>query len=285
MDPIEPASREPLADFGNVAAVVRRQILQHVSQAATLVKDRGLPSQKFVHELRKEMKKTRAGLRLLSGALGAELTDPGKECRNIGRGLSALRDCDVVIELVLSMDVSSLGDSDQAVWRRFACELGQQREALLSDGVLGDKWRLVTVNRLDRVARCLNDVDTPDTGLSSFQRVVERSRDKGHKALRKVCSDPVDDNFHSLRKRAKCELYQRRLLADAAERSGHARIAQVDLICQGLGRHQDLVTLTCLAKKSGTFNETIEYWLNVLLKKCREQNMALARKTYFRDSS
>ena len=101
MRPTELATRDSLSNRGSTAADVRQRVLQHVCLAATLVEDRSLPAQEFVHELRKEMKKSRAGLRLLSGALGIDLTRLEEDCRGIGRGLSSLRDHDVVLELVV----------------------------------------------------------------------------------------------------------------------------------------------------------------------------------------
>jgi CHAD domain-containing protein len=275
------ATRDSLSHRESTALDVRQRVLQHVCLAATLVEDRSLPAQEFVHELRKEMKKSRAGLRLLSGAMGVDLKGLEEDCRGIGRGLSSLRDHDVVLELVVSLDVPLSRDSEQAAWRRFGDRLVQQRDRLLGDGLLSNSWRLATVERLDRVAHRLSEIDINETGPPAFHRVLERTQKAGRKALRRLQGDTCDEGFHRLRKRAKRELYQRRMLELSVDQPTDPRIGLVDPLCQALGHQQDLVTFTSLASAAGILSNPMQRHLHSLVQKCREENIALAAKTYF----
>jgi len=156
----------------------------------------------------------------------------------------------------------------------------QQRDRLLSEGLLSNRWRLATVERLDRVAHRISEIDITETGLPAFHRVLERTQKAGRKALRKLQGDPCDEGFHRLRKRAKRELYQRRMLELSVDQPTDSRIGQLDPLCQALGHQQDLVTLTVLASEAGILRNPIERQLNSLVQKCREENIALAAKTY-----
>ncbi len=273
-------ARDPAVDTGNIAAGVRRLVLQRCDSSIRMLKDPDMPAPQLVHELRKNLKNVRAGLRLLSDAGPIDLAGLENECGEIGRTLSRLRDYDVVTETIRVLEGAPTSGQDSAAWRRFEELLGAGRNTLLTSGLLGDEWREGTVDRLDRVARSLTAMDIPVTGIEPFLRASGLTRRKARKAMRKLHEEPGDESFHRLRKRSKRELYQRRFLQSCLSAREPDMADQLDLLCEGLGLHQDLIVLIGLAESNGLLTDGLEQWLSSHIGRLRTQAKALAAEIY-----
>jgi CHAD domain-containing protein len=278
--PTEPAVQGLAIDPENVADGLYQLMMQRFDFSIGMLRDPSIPAPQLVHELRKSMKNIRAGLRLLSDAAKIDLADQENECAGIGRELSRLRDHDVAVETIWILEGVPTRGPDRKAWQRFETLLLEGRNTLLEGGLLGDEWRQDTVDRLEQVANLLDTLDIPAIDLEPFLRASGLARRKAHKALRKLHRDPSGENFHGLRKRSKRELYQRRLLASYTSASGIVMTTQLDLLCQELGRHQDLVVVKGLAESNGLLTDGLGQWLNSLACRLRAQTRALAEDIY-----
>ena len=267
-------------DVENIADGVRGLVLQRFDSSISMLKDPDIPAPQLVHELRKNMKNVRAGLRLLSDAGQLDLADLENECGEIGRKLSRLRDYDVVLETLPFLEGAPTKGRDSEAWKRFEELLHDERKILLESGLLGDEWREDTVDRLDQAARLLTALDIPVIAMEPFQWARNLARRKARKALRKLNDEPGDEGFHRLRKRSKRELYQRRFLQAHTGTGDHGITDQLDLLCRELGLQQDVIVLIGLAESHGLLTEGLDQWLNSHLRRLRVQAKALAAGLY-----
>ena len=275
-----PVRDDPAAESGNIAEGVRRLVVQRFEYSISMLKDMDIPGPQLVHQLRKNMKNIRAGLRLLSGAGHIDLSSLEGECGEIGRALSRLRDYDVIMETIAVLEGAPTGGHDSEAWRRFGQLIHDGRNALLAGGMLGDEWRETTIDRLDRASRSLGVLDSPATDITRFEYALALARRKARKALRKLGDDTDEEGFHRLRKRSKRELYQRRFLQSCTGTPEPDVMNQLDLLCEGLGQHQDLVVLIELAESNGLLTDDLGQWLNSLAARLRARTKALATVIY-----
>jgi CHAD domain-containing protein len=103
---------------------VRRILRQQTHQALEALNESQLLSDEVVHEVRKQLKKVRAALRLLRKALGSRIYDHENAFfRDVARPLTEVRDAKILID---TLDQLTEHFSDQAN----ALDLDQVRRAL-----------------------------------------------------------------------------------------------------------------------------------------------------------
>jgi CHAD domain-containing protein len=185
-----------------------------------------------VHEARKDMKKLRALVRLARGELGDELyRAENARFRDIGRLLSGVRDADVMLATLKSVDSGARPELHEALkaHRRSLEAAGTPRDdavAALEDGrdeVEG--WPLVR-----------DDFDALEPGLRRMYR-------RGRRALRDVEQEPSDESLHEWRKRVKDLWYHHTLLEDAWPGPMEGLGDEAHALSDRLGEDHDLVVL------------------------------------------
>jgi CHAD domain-containing protein len=190
-----------------------------------------------VHEVRKDLKRIRALLRLGGEVLPTRRLE--RRCAAAARQLAHLRDAHATGETLARLRLRADGHQLEAL-EALELWMVQQREAV------GDAPGLPRPIAME-VASDLRRVQREVAGLK-FERLDERALDAGlsdawtdtMRAFRRIMAKPALDRFHSFRKAVKRELHQRELSGrplDRMERATLKKLADV------LGELQDLDVL------------------------------------------
>ncbi|HYV15842.1 MAG TPA: CHAD domain-containing protein [Conexibacter sp.] len=190
-----------------------------------------------IHDARKQLKKTRALLRLVRPAIGARAhRRENAALRDAGLALSDARDADVLLETVDKLAAHAAGRLPAATFVELRAALEAEREP----GSVDRAAVAATLREArTRVAEWpLLDADW-DAVLAGVGRVYERGRD----AFADAREDPSVVRLHEWRKRVKDLWYHERLLAPAWPLVIGAHGEQAHLLSELLGDDHDLAML------------------------------------------
>ena len=237
-------------DFDEAAGTsARRCAIERIEDAIGQL-DRGREDdpEGAVHEARKDVKKTRALLRLYRRALGdATYRQENGELRDAGRALSGVRDADVLLETIDGL-------AERYAGRLPAGAFDAVRERLRADGVpassveeSADAARARLSGALDRVG----DWPLGRAGWSSVRKGLERSYARGRRAFEQAVDDRSDERLHEWRKRVKDLRYQQQLLREAWPQVIGAQAKGTKALADLLGDDHDLALLGERGRASG----------------------------------
>lgn len=252
-------------------------VVDSLGQVGALVCGRARLEEAHVHEARKTLKKIRAGLRLLADAAHVDLARPNELCRDVGRLLSGLRDIDVCL-LTLESLPQLPADQSGILADRLKARRDEIHASLRADPA--EDARIA--EDLAGVERALRDLVPADLTHGRLAAAVDMARQLGAERCRALQTDDSEEAFHSLRKAAKRELYQRRLLAEAAGRPD-PRLELLDALGEHLGRHQDLSVLREVAVEVGALGDAIARTIEEEILAERQRCLALADRAYPED--
>jgi CHAD domain-containing protein len=145
----------------------------------------------------------------------------------------------------------STDETDTKRWYEFESRLCARRDEMINASVLDSASMRLRIGQLRLVADALSGSGIGDPGRAGFIAAAKKARKKARKAFVRLQRDPSEDNFHSLRKRTKRELYQQQLLVRIGLRSEDSDLDKLDSLCQSLGDKQDLAVLDRLAGDCG----------------------------------
>jgi len=209
-------------------------LAQCLGRCVERLEDPSRPPAWVVHEVRKDLKRVRALLRLSGDVLPTRRLE--KRCAAAARKLSPLRDADAAAETLARLRVRA--DPQQlGALEALADRLADLREAVAGAPGLP---RPIAADVAGTLRRVLRDVQ----GMS-FERLDAAALDAGladswadtAMAFRRVVKKPALPHFHDFRKAVKRELHQRELSGrplDRMERATLKKLADV------LGELQDL---------------------------------------------
>jgi CHAD domain-containing protein len=189
-----------------------------------------------VHEVRKDMKKLRALLRLVRGELGSETFARENACfRDAARELSGARDSDVMLQTLRALELppgvgAELRAAIKAERRRdgAADRAGAARDAL---AILREARKRVDGWPLER---------------DSFEAVadgLERSYRRGRRDFEAARAEPSAEALHEWRKRAKENWYHQTLLRSLWPPVMAAAGDEAHVLSDHIGDDHDLVVL------------------------------------------
>jgi CHAD domain-containing protein len=209
---------------GAPAEAVRRVAREQLEDAVSRLRE-GEDAETAVHEARKDLKKTRALLRLVRpGMKRKAYRRRNRALRDAGRALSGARDADVLKETLEALE--------ERFSRRFEApelppapdiDLRAHAERLAAFDV--EDWPLKRVD--ERVWR--------DGIVTSYTR--------GREAFARADSVPTTENLHEWRKRVKDLWYHQRLLRDSWDGVLKAEAKESKRLSQVLGDDHDLAVL------------------------------------------
>jgi CHAD domain-containing protein len=192
-----------------------------------------------VHGARKDLKKTRALLRLARPGLPDKVyRRENRALRDVGRAMSGGRDADVMVETADALAERFAGDHPKrqfaALHRRLEANArGRQDAADL--GALADA--------LDAAAQRVHGWPLERCDLATLQAGEKRAYRDGRKAFAAAREDPSGERLHDWRKRVKDLWYHQRLLRDAWRGPMKAQADECDVLGALLGDDHDLATL------------------------------------------
>jgi CHAD domain-containing protein len=217
----------------------RRVLFNHVDRAIRTLQRRSLADEP-VHETRKEMKRTRAGLRLLREAMGeSEYRRLNRLVRDAARPLTPIRDAKVmhdVLEDVLHR-AGSTGDGRP--------ELRQvlQKERRLTRSKLSSRDLKAIGARLQEVKRHLQALPESRLDQTPTDAALKQAYKKARKAFALADQQPSNEHLHEWRKQVKYHFQQLEFVQPLRPRRIGATIKQAHRLADHLGDDHDLALL------------------------------------------
>jgi CHAD domain-containing protein len=195
-----------------------------------------------VHEVRKELKRARATLRLLRDGIGeTAYRRANRRLRDAARPLSRVRDARVLLDVVAKLR----GGAKNASRRAELASLEQRlrRERHRARGEVLDRQ-----SPLRRIRSSIDGVLSEsrswcDPGDESLRRGMERIYRKGCKAFTCADQDASDEMLHEWRKQTKYLRQALEVLAPACRGAIAKRTRGAESIADALGDDHDLAVL------------------------------------------
>jgi CHAD domain-containing protein len=233
-----------------------------------------------VHEARKDVKKTRALLRLYRRDLGdATYRHENRELRDAGRALSGMRDADVLLD---TLDGLAERYAGQVPGRAFDAV----RERLRADDVPApsvDESVDAARARLSGALGRVEDWPLGRTGRSSVRKGLKRSYARGRRALERAAGDRSDERLHEWRKRVKDLRYQQQLVRDAWPQVIGAQAKAAKALADLLGDDHDLAVLDARMRASGEVGGELDDVLALIARRrteLQDEALRLGRRLY-----
>jgi CHAD domain-containing protein len=194
-----------------------------------------------VHSARKDMKKLRALLRLVRGEIGDDVYRRETAAfRDVGRELAGLRDADVMIGTLDSLELPAkeAGPLRQALEaHKLRTAAGARQQAAASAG------DMLTATR-ERVADWPLETD----GFGAFEEGLQRIYRQGRRNMRAARKQPTAESLHEWRKRTKDLWYHFAILEEAWPPVMQALADEAHELSDRLGDHHDLDVLLAWAR-------------------------------------
>jgi CHAD domain-containing protein len=228
-----------------------------------------------IHEARKSVKRIRGALRLVQSELGATYHLENARLRDVGRGISSIRDAAAMIE-VFDWLVEKHGVNFAQI--RHALEKSKQqaeqsRDAakVVSDAIAG----------LRAIGRRAEDWPLHADGFGAIAPGMANTYRRGRKALKQAQENGNPELFHGLRKRVKEQWYQVRLLEGVWSPPLEKREQDLKLVETWLGDDHNLTLLREeLGRGSGGYGvlENVEQFLTLsMLEQTELRTNAISR--------
>jgi CHAD domain-containing protein len=191
----------------SVAGGFSRAIAEQLQAASEHLHSGAEPLDESVHEARKALKRSRALLRLVRPAIGGAYRVFNAELRDVGRGLSQLRDTQALADTLDSLKRSSLRNPANRLLEETHGRLLKRKQQIVQDFTKREESARMA-KALDqiktRIASVPSDQATNVTVVTAIAQTVRRGRKAFARAQQSGCAE----DFHEWRKRTKDLRYQ-----------------------------------------------------------------------------
>jgi CHAD domain-containing protein len=222
----------------SVAKSVRKLARNRIEASLALLEDDARPRAERVRELRKNIKKIRALIRLVRPNFKT-FDREDAALKDAGRMIADLRDSDALAECFDTLS------------RRLYTPLAARET--LREVILHPRAAIVEQEAADRLAghgrliaaimERLSGWKISGTGFDALSPGLERTWSAAQKAMTAAMSEPTGEALHQWRKRAKDHWYHARLLAPIWPEMMVPHIAAADALGERLGEARDLAFL------------------------------------------
>jgi CHAD domain-containing protein len=219
---------------------IRRIVVEDIDDALQSLGDSAKVEP--VHEARKRVKRIRATVRLARGAFAKKaFQHENQQFREIGRGLSDIRDADVLVQTfdLIKPDLVKIPAATATTVERLIAE---RRDATTRAAMkTGEVERARTALKKARARASRWDLD--GHGWSALAPGFERVYRDGRSRFDAAVDDPVSDNWHAWRKRVKDLMFHTRVLHGMWPSVFASWTEDLDKLGECLGQHHDLAVL------------------------------------------
>ncbi len=232
-------ARFPCADAP--MRTVLRNLLAQLDKAIAGLKRPNLTDH-TVHEVRLDLKRARATLRLLRESIGEEAYRRENLCmRDAARPLTTVRDANVLLTTLRRVDPAAQAEQKQDFVRQLSRVLRRERRAarqcLMHKDVAASAASLVAVKRrLQGVPQARLDRASLGTG-------VKRAYESGRKAFAQVRKRPTDESLHEWRKQTKYLANQLEIVLPLRPKRLTESCKRSSRLAERLGEDHDLALL------------------------------------------
>lgn len=196
-----------------------------------------------VHEIRRELKRARAALRLLRPAVGeAAYAHENRTLRDAARRLAAVRDARVTLEALERLIRRAPAGASRARLLRMRARLRQRHARLLREAGAPAR-RAALARTLDESRERTAHWRLPQPWHSVLVQGVERIYRRGRKALRIAAARATDRNLHEWRKQVKHLGAALDMVAPLSPRRAAKAAKKVGALGTKLGDDRDLALL------------------------------------------
>ena len=259
-------------------AAVRDLHLSQVTAIAASLRRR-FPSDTAVNDIRRHLKRSRATLRLLRGALGdAEFRRENRILRDASRPLTAVRDAKILVDTLELLRRKSDGEKTRASGRQLMRALRRDK----SDSV--DTLELATLRteaaRLDEAVRRMRSLTS--ARQVDVKQALVHAYEQGRASFATAAADPSDEYLHEWRTQVKYFLNELDSVALLSGRRFLRWRKQGERLARHLGKDHDLAVLKQKMNQLATLPpfganpESLKEWAARLAKRrLRHQRKAL----------
>lgn len=219
----------------------RRMLIESIDKATHMLQRRALTDEP-VHEARKQMKRMRAGLRLLREVLGETAYQRlNRSVRDAARPLTPLRDAKILRD-ALDKVLQQAGKSAQ---KGAASELRKifQQEHRLSRGKLSSKNLSTISTRLHELKQHLQSLADSRLDKANVGFALKRAYKKARRAFALAEQKPSNEHLHEWRKQVKYHFHQLEFIQPIKPKRIGATIKQAHQLADCLGDDHDLALL------------------------------------------
>jgi CHAD domain-containing protein len=265
------------------SATARGALCDEIADALQALWERRRPGDETMHQVRKDLKRARAALRLLREAVGeAAYARENVELRDAARPLAGVRDATVALEVVQDLLETQKKPARRAmlieVRRRLHVERLHARQKLLHG------WKLAAIERSlqdagQRVEYWRVPLDDAQVLRAGFKRVYRKGRD----ALKKARSEGSTESLHESRKQVKYLQQAAAIVANGESRRLEKLAKRAQAVADRLGDDHDLAALQAkLAALPGQSKAERKLIARIEARRAKLQKKALkqARRLY-----
>ena len=234
------AGIRPDLGIGEALGGAARDILHEARDA---LDDRARPDAAAVHEYRKDMKRWRALLRLITPFLGPEGDGLQREARDLARELAPARDAQAALDAL-----ADLGKAEPGLPAAMTAALRGRIEKMRTSETtaLGDDMREKLGTALDGAELAAEHWLLDGIGFAELAAALAAGYRRARKAVPPDFSAASAKVLHELRKRVIVHRYHMELVAPLWPRMTKAWIAEAQRLRERLGSHHDLGVLDSL---------------------------------------
>jgi CHAD domain-containing protein len=220
-----------------VARIVDEQLSRAVDQ---LEGRRERDHDLAVHDARKCLKKSRSALRLARDDMGNEIRrDENVRLRDAGRRLSGVRDAQVLVETLESLE----DELPATAYRPLRRSLAAHRKQLVKQSRDGGGQAQVVAQELTSIREHVGGWPLDDESFDSVRAGLRRMYRRGRSAMEEALEQGTDEAWHEWRKRVKDLWYSLRILQPIAPAQLSGMVDEADELSDVLGEHNDLSVL------------------------------------------
>ena len=226
---------------GSKQLVQIRDIVRHrISKAARALRGRTPPSDEAVHYARKQLKRARAGLRLLRDAVPAvAYARENAELRDAARPLSLVRDARVMLDTQKRVRSGAANRHDACLRHTLRAERANLRREILERPANRRRIARALARAERRVGHWRLEGDDRRVFRAGMKRIYRRGRE----ALARVHTDRSVENLHEFRKQVKYLGLAMEALKSIRVRHLGKPAKRAELIADALGDGHDLAVL------------------------------------------
>lgn len=228
---------------GSTQEAIRSVIKEQIGRALEELDDSRLSQADTIHQVRKRCKKIRGALRLVRKSIGEKYSRENAWYRDAARSISDVRDAEVMLETFDAIMERYSDELDGRVMRPVRRELESRKNALVGDAEriekLLDNFREAMTEGCERLDSLFIEKDGCKVILPGMQKTYNR----GRKAMAAAYKKPGPETFHDWRKRVKYHWYHMRLMYEIWPAEMDVRIKEADDLGELLGNHHNLWVL------------------------------------------
>jgi CHAD domain-containing protein len=224
----------------------RRILREQLGRAVDTARDRNIPQDERVHEVRTRLKRSRAALELVGGGGGKRAKDTDRRLRDLGRRLAQPRDNAVQAHTFRVLGSRLSRELPAGLLERMRDVGTQLRRKLDEDAVEKELRR--TARALRRLRRRLHKWPVRHA-RRAIGKGITRTYRRARRALTKVHADPTPERFHAWRKQVKLLSNELKIVERAVPELTARFAPKVEKLGEILGHVHDLDCAAATAER------------------------------------